>query len=216
MSSEDQKTEMTDSELADDSITQALMVTRTIMIGECVSFDEKRNCVNVQPVLKSRKSGWKDARNLPIIQDVPVSYYGAGGVVITYKPVKGDICELKVADRAIDGWKKLGGIVDPGKKRHHNMTDAIAYFGLNAFPNAYQGLRGGMDIRTRDGSTSLNVIDGSITATVGGNKVATMESSKVTFHVPIDAPNMKIAGKEMAGHSHGGVQRGNDNTGPNN
>lgn len=216
MSSEDQKTELTDPELFDEVITQALMVTRTIMIGECVSFDEKRNCVNVQPVLKSRKSGWKDARNLPIIQDVPVNYYGAGGVVITYKPVKGDICELKVVDRAIDGWKKLGGIVDPAKKRHHNMTDAIAYFGLNAFPNAYQNLRGGMDIRTRDGSTSLNLIGGAITATVGGTKVSTMTADKVVFHVPIEAPKAKVNGRELDGHNHGGVQSGGSNTGPNN
>lgn len=211
-----EKTEITDSELFDEVINQALLMTRTIMIAECVSFNEERNTVDVQPALKRKFSNKADASLLPIIRDVPVAFYGAGGVVVTYKPEPGDVCELHIVDRAIDAWKKLGGIVDPAKPRHHDMSDAVAYFGLNAFPDAYQNLRGGMDVRTRDGSTSLNVIAGSIVATVGGTKVATMTPSKVVFDVPIEAPKVKAAGKELAGHTHGGVQGGNDNSGVNN
>lgn len=211
-----EKTEITDSELFDEVINQALLMARTIMIAECVSFNEGRNTVDVQPALKRKFSNKAEASLPPIIRDVPVAFYGAGGVVVTYKPEPGDVCELHIVDRAIDSWKKLGGIVDPAKPRHHDMSDAVAYFGLNAFPDAYQSLRGGMDVRTRDGSTSLNVLDGSIVATVGGTKVATMTASKVVFDVPIEAPKVKAAGKELAGHTHGGVQGGNDNTGVNN
>lgn len=211
-----EKTELTDSELLDEVTNQALLMTRTIMIAECVSFDEPRNTVDVQPVLKRKFSNKEEASLIPIIRDVPVAYYGAGGVTITYKPVAGDNCVLLVSDRALDAWKKLGGIVDPAKTRHHDMSDAVAYFGLNAYPGAYQNLRGGMDIRTRDGATSLNVLQDSIVATVGGTKVATMTQSKVVFDVPIEAPLVKAAGKELAGHNHGGVQGGPDNTGPNN
>lgn len=210
------KTEITDSELFDSVIGQALLMTRTIMIGECVSFDESRNTVDVQPVLKRKFSNRSEASLPPIIRDVPVAFYGAGGVVVTYKPEPGDVCELHIVDRAIDAWKKIGGIVDPAKPRHHDMSDAVAYFGLNAFPDAYQNLRGGMDVRTRDGSTSLNLRNGAIDATVGSVHVATMSSDKVVFLVPIEAPKVKAAGKELAGHTHGGVQGGNDNTGENN
>jgi len=211
-----EKTELTDSEFFDSAINQAMLMTRTIMIGECVSFNEQRNTVDVQPVLKRRFTQTQVVSLLPIIRDVPVAFYGAGGVTITYKPVKGDNCILLVSDRAIDAWKKLGGIVDPAKPRHHDMSDAVAYFGLNPYPKAYQNLRGGMDIRTRDGSTSLNVLQGSIVATVGGTKVATMTPSKVVFDVPIEAPKVKAAGKELAGHTHSGVQTGSGNTGANN
>lgn len=211
-----EKTEITDSELLDEVINQALLMTRTIMIAECVSFNDERNTVDVQPVLKRKFSNKAEASLAPVIRDVPVSFYGAGGVVVTYKPVAGDVCELHIVDRAIDAWKKLGGIVDPAKPRHHDMSDAVAYFGLNAYQNAYQNLRGGMDIRTRDGSTSLNVLGGSIVATVGGIKVATMTSSKVVFSVPIEAPKVKADGKELAGHTHGGVAVGNQNSGANN
>ena len=210
------KTELTDSELFDWHFHEAMLATRTIMLAECISFDESRNTVNVQPLLKRKLSNQPEASLAPVIQDVPVAFYGAGGVVVTYKPVAGDVCELHIVDRAIDAWKKLGGIVDPAKPRHHDMSDAVAYFGLNAYPNAYKNLRGGMDIRTRDGSTSLNVLAGSILATVGGVKVATMTSSKVVFDVPIEAPKVKAAGKELAGHTHGGITIGNQNSGVNN
>lgn len=211
-----EKTELTASELFDSAINQAMLMTRTIMIGECVSFNEQRNTVDVQPALKRRFTQTQVVSLLPIIRDVPVAFYGAGGVTITYKPVKGDNCILLVSDRAIDAWKKLGGIVDPAKPRHHDMSDAVAYFGLNAYHDAYQNLRGGMDIRTRDGTTGLNVMQGSIVATVGGTKVATMTPSKVVFDVPIEAPKVKAAGKELAGHTHSGVQTGSGNTGENN
>ncbi|MGL5775411.1 MAG: Gp138 family membrane-puncturing spike protein [Aeromonas veronii] len=197
-----EKTELTDSELFDWHFDQAMLMTRTIMIAECVSFNEERNTVDVQPAIMRRFTDTKKVSMLPIIRDVPVAFYGAGGVTVTYKPVAGDNCILMVSDRAIDAWKKLGGIVDPAKPRHHDMSDAVAYFGLNAFPDAYQNLRGGMDIRTRDGSTSLNLLAGSIVATVDGTKVATMTSSKVVFDVPIEAPKVKAAGKELAGHDH--------------
>lgn len=211
-----EKTELTDSELFDWHFDQAMLMTRTIMIAECVSFNEDRNTVDVQPAIMRRFTDTKKVSMLPMVRDVPVAFYGAGGVTITYKPVSGDNCILMVSDRAIDAWKKLGGIVDPAKPRHHDMSDAVAYFGINAFPDAYQNLRGGMDVRTRDGSTSLNVLAGSIVATVGGTKVATMTASKVVFDVPIEAPKVKAAGKELAGHAHGGVTTGNQNSGVNN
>lgn len=211
-----EKTELTDSELFDWHFDQAMLMTRTIMIAECVSFNEERNTVDVQPAIMRRFTDTKKVSMLPIVRDVPVAFYGAGGVTVTYKPVAGDNCILMVSDRAIDAWKKLGGIIDPAKPRHHDMSDAVAYFGLNAFPDAYQNLRGGMDIRTRDGSTSLNVLSGSIVATVGGTKVATMTASKVVFDVPIEAPKVKAAGKELAGHTHGGITIGNQNSGVNN
>lgn len=218
----DDKSELTNSELLDSAVEQSIMVARTIMIGECVSFDEAKNTVSVQPVLKTRKRGWTDARAMPVIQDVPVAFYGAGGVVVTYKPVAGDCCELRVCDRAIDLWKKRGGIVDPQKPRHHNISDAIAYFGLNPYPSAYKSLRGGLDMRTRDGSTSLNVTGGEIVATVGGTKVAKFGGSSVQFLVPVEMPKLTtpsaiIGGKEMNNHTHPYTDDGNQmTTGANN
>lgn len=194
----------------------------SIMIAECVSFDEKRNCVTVQPLLQRRINGV--VKNREMIQDVPVAYYGAGDVVITFRPKKGDVCLLMANDRSLTKWKLKGGITDPQSQRNHNATDSIAYFGLNDFTRGYQAIKGGIDIRTRDGSTSINLDAGKIDMTVGGAPYLSLTGGKAKFSVPIEAPEMKVEGKtetkslvangkEMVNHvhddSHGGT------TGPN-
>lgn len=205
------KQELTDGEKLDFVIEQFLLKTRTIMVAECVEFNEQRNTVSVQPLIQRKGIGETEASNLPIIQDVPVSYYGGGGVVITYKPEKGDVCELWINDRSIEQWKKKGGITDPQRARHHNFSDAVAYFGLNEYDNAYQNLKGGMDIRTRDGNTSLHLIDQSVEVQINNAPIMTLTSSSATFTVPIKGPegdfsdSLKVANKEVDNHDHNGT-----------
>lgn len=185
---------------------------RTIMPAECVSFDANKNTVNVQPLLQRKINGVVE--NMPVITDVPVAFYGAGGMVITYQPALGDVCELWVNDRSITQWKINGGITDPGMGRHHHFTDAVAYFGINPFSAAYTNIKGGIDIRSRDGSTSLNIINGIVSLTIGGKDIAVMGQDGITFLVPVKVPDLQtntIA--SVNAHVHGGVQSGGSNTG---
>lgn len=231
MSADVQKQEVTNPELLDFAIEQALLKVRTIMLAECVSFNEERNTVNVQPLIMKKAINSTEPEMLPVIQDIPVGYYGAGGVVITYKPEAGDVCELHVSDRSIEQWKKKGGITDPQRARHHDFNDSIAYFGLNEYDNAYQALRGGMDIRTRDGNTSINLVDGNVEVEIGNTPIMTLTSGEAVFSVPVKAPSaeidttvtaatvsastsLEVAGTEMKEHVHGGVTRGTQNTDP--
>lgn len=237
MSTDTEKRELNQEEMLDEVIRQALLAVRTIMVAECVSFNEERNTVSVQPLIQTKKNGETISKNLPVIQDVPIAYYGAGGVVMTYKPVKGDVCELHISDRSLEQWKKKGGVTDPQRSRHHNMTDAIAYFGLNEYENAYGSLRGGMDIRTRDGNTSINLVDGVVEVEIESTPIMTLTNSQATFTVPIQAPSatldttleagasvsapnvegtssLKVSGTEMDNHVHGGVTRGTQSTDP--
>ena len=214
------KQELTDGEKLDFIIEQSLLKTRTIMVAECVSFDESRNTVSVQPLIQRKGIGEEKASNLPIIQNVPVAFYGAGNVVMTYKPEKGDTCELWINDRSIEQWKNKGGITDPQRARHHDMSDAVAYFGLNEYGKAYQNLKGGMDIRTRDGNTSLHLIDQNVEVKINNTPIMTLTSSEVVFTVPIKAPvgefkdSLKIDEKEVKEHDHGGVVPGGSKTDP--
>ncbi len=202
-------------------IEQAAMIWRTTMIGQCMSFNEAKNTCVIQPVLMVKSLG-EDPKVAQQLIDVPVKYVCAGGMVLTYKPKKGDYCLLQVCDRSISGWKQQGGIFDPRKRRHHNMNDCVADFGINPYPDAIADIKGGFDIRTRDGSTSFHVIDGEINMEIGGTQVANFSSGLVKFSVPIEAPtgdfdsSLKVAGKELAGHTHSGVQSGGSNTGGNN
>ena len=214
------KQELTDGEKIDFIIEQSLLRTRTFMVAECVSFDSERNTVSVQPLIQTKVRGDSEPINLPIIQNVPVAFYGAGNVVITYKPEKGDTCELWINDRSIEQWKNKGGITDPQRARHHDMSDAVAYFGLNEYGKAYPDLKGGMDIRTRDGNTSLHLIDQNVEVQINNAPIMTLTSNEVAFTVPIKAPtgefkdSLKIANKEVKEHVHGGVASGGSKTDP--
>lgn len=199
-------------EVADYLYDMQSLRLRTIMIAECISFDADKNTVNVQPLLQRKINGVVE--NMPVIADVPVGFYGAGGMVMTMQPTKGDTCALWISDRSLEQWKLKGGITDPGMGRHHHFTDAIAYFGLNAFNDAYPDIKAGADIRSRDGSTSLNILPGIMNLTINGQDVALFGQQQVTFFVPVVAPEVSTAGgTNLSTHKHSGVQSGGSNTG---
>lgn len=184
---------------------------RTVMIAECVSFDAARNCVTVQPLIQTKID---DAvMSLPVIADVPVGFYQAGGFAVTHKPSKGDVCELHISDRSLAQWKLKGGITDPGSPQHHNMNDAVAYFGLNDFTRPIPSIKNGIDIRSKDGGNSLNVTSGTATLTLGGTAIFTATSSGVTFNVPVTAPEVTAEGIKLTSHKHTGVESGDSNSG---
>lgn len=210
------------------SMDQNALTLRTMMLAECVSFDAGRNCVTVQPLLQTNIDG--NVSNIPPIKDVPVGFYQAGGFVITHKPSPGDVCMLLISDRNISKWKLTGGIVDPKSSQHHNMNDAVAYFGLNAFPDAVGGVQDGIDVRSLDGSVSLHVNASSITAkigdsahtlsasnyslSVGGANTMTATASGVNFGVPVTMPNgATINGIPFNTHKHTGVETGGGTSG---
>lgn len=199
-------------EVADYLFDNQSLRLRTIMIAQCIDFNAEKNTVNVQPLLKRKINGILE--NMPVITDVPVGFYGAGGMVVTFEPQKGDTCALWISDRSLEQWKLKGGITDPGMGRHHHFTDAIAYFGLNAFNDAYPEIKSGMDIRSRDGSTSFNVLPGIVNLTINGANVALLSQDQVTFFVPVVAPEISTAsGINLSTHRHSGVQTGGSNTG---
>ncbi|AUR89456.1 hypothetical protein NVP1123O_27 [Vibrio phage 1.123.O._10N.286.48.F3] len=205
--------EVEDGDLLAYVINQMALNWRTIMIAECVSFDETKNTVQLQPLLMSKELSDTEARIASQIQNVLVSYYGAGGHVITHKPKKGDVCAVKIVDRSIEGWKKVGGVFDPKQLRHHNINDAIADFGINHYGDAFKNIKDGIDIRTRDGLSSFNLNGGDLSFTSGGTEVFTANASEVDFKVPIKAPSIIGGGKELVDHLHpAGTPPGNTGT----
>lgn len=152
------------------SIDTMLYLLRTAQPGVVVAFNETQNTVQVQPSIMGKQAK-KDAKPLPELLDVPVSFYGAGGYVITHKPQAGDVCLLMASDRSLSRWKQAGGVIDPGERRRHNLTDSVAFFGLNHFAAAYPGIKDGIDIRTRDGTTYINLTADEIKAEIPGATV---------------------------------------------
>ena len=194
------------------SIDTMLYLLRTAQPGVVVAFNEAQNTVHVQPSIMGKQAK-KDAKPLPELLDVPVSFYGAGGYVITHKPRAGDVCLLVASDRSLSRWKQAGGVIDPGERRRHNLTDSVAFFGLNHFAAAYQDIKDGIDVRTRDGLTSLNLKQAELALTINGAPIFTAMAGSVAFSVPITAPEATIAGVVQSTHKHTGVQSGPSLTG---
>jgi hypothetical protein len=215
--------ELEQEEALNHSIDTMLYLLRTGTPAVVISFNETQNSVQVQPSLMGKQRD-RDAKPLPELLDVPVSFYGAGDYVITHKPKAGDVCLLIASDRSLSRWKQAGGVIDPGERRRHNLTDSVAFFGLNHYAAAYQNIQDGIDIRTRDGLTYLNLqadkIDATIGAskfvmqagsqslTLGGTPIYTATPASVAFSVPIIAPQATINGVGFNAHKHTGVTTG--------
>jgi len=183
---------------------------RTIMIGQVVSFNSLNNSVNVQPVLKRKFADEKEPTNLPIINDVPVAFFGGGGFWITIEPAPGDYCILLISDRALERWKRTGGVVSPVKARHHDMNDAVAYMGLNPFNDALQNIpQNTLHIRSRDGQSGIKLSNSNIEMMQGGQTIGTVTSSGVSFTVNVTAPDFVTdAGVSLGSHTHTGDSGG--------
>ncbi len=129
------------------------LMLRTTIPAQVTAFYPDKNSVDVQPVLKTVLDGDTEPRNLPVINDVPIEYFGANNFWITVEPKPGDYCVLSISDRSISDWKKNGGVIDPRLNRHHDMSDAFAYFGINPFPDAIPSIEADtLHIRPKDGS----------------------------------------------------------------
>ena len=89
---------------------------------------------------------------------------------ITYPIKKGDECVLLFSDREIESWFINGDINPEGYARMHDLTDAVALFGIRSIPNMIQILTdalhlyyGGSDIQIKD--SQINVTSPSIIVT---------------------------------------------------
>lgn len=184
---------------------------RTCMIAQCVSFDAAKNCVTVQPLLQTKIDD--KVSSLPVIAGVPVGFYQAGGFAVTHKPTKGDVCLLLINDRSIAQWKLKGGITDPASPQHHNFNDAIAYFGINDFTKPIPSIKDGIDIRSKDGGSSLNITGSTATLKLGGTAIFTATASGVTFNVPVTAPDIREGTIRVGTHKHTGVTTGGGTSG---
>lgn len=193
-------------------IDTMLYLLRTAQPGQVTAVDLARNTVDVQPCLMGKLRG-QPANPLPIVLSVPIVYYGAGDFVVTHEPKPGDFCLLLACDRSMSIWKQTGGVVDPVERRRHNLTDSVAFFGLNGFAAAYQAIKDGIDMRSRDGQTSLHINDSQLDLSIGGTPIFTATSASVAFNVPIIAPEATIGGIVFTPHEHTGGTEPDGTTG---
>jgi Phage protein Gp138 N-terminal domain len=108
---------------------------RVAMPARVTSFDEGKLTCDVQPLqpdIVTGEDGEPFVEPLPVIPDVPVWFVGAGQYAVTHPIAVGDQCLLVFCDRTLDTWAQTGRATVSKDPRAHDLTDAVALFGLVA------------------------------------------------------------------------------------
>ena len=117
-----------------DVIDSYMYRMHTALPGVVQAYDRTKCTVDVQPTLK-----WAFQDQLiemPVIQSVPVVFPRTTKSIISLPIAAGDTVLLIFAERSIDEWMHLGGIVDTKDARKFDLSDAIAIPGLFPFTAA--------------------------------------------------------------------------------
>lgn len=116
-----------------------LAQVNTCMPASVTTFDMATQTCSVQPLLRCvyyDEAGARKTEPLPVINHVPVVYFGAGAFSDVFPLEKGDTVLLLFSQASIDRWSDRGGQVDPQDERRFHLSDAIALPGLRARAHA--------------------------------------------------------------------------------
>lgn len=194
--------------------------------------------------LTHRLDGEARALPMPVLRGVPLQVLGSTsrGLFVSVPVSPGDDGMLVVSDRALDAWQYGDGTAPPPDQptpRHHDATDAVFIPGLQRMSGAIPSYPAdAVQIRTRAGDCVVEVganrvhartpdgcdvllQAGAVTMAAPGGAVLAVSGDTVTItgklvvSTSVAAPSVLAAGKELAGHKHGGVAAGGSQTGVN-
>ena len=124
---------------------QSQMVNLNVCLpGRIVRIiDNKKMKISVQPEIK-RVFLDGDELEPPIIDNVPLHFYGSSKSLFSVPIEVDDKVTLIFSQRSLDNWLTAGKLSTPGHRRFFDMSDAIAIPGIQAF-NENHALAGNND-----------------------------------------------------------------------
>lgn len=129
---------------------------RVAMPGIIQSFDPDAVTCTVLPAIKGTDGN--ESADLPLLVDVPVSFPRGGGCTLTFPVKEGDECLLIFADRCIDFWWQNGGVQEAVDLRQHDLSDAVAFVGIQSQVKKISGIStSAAQFRSDDGSTYFEI-----------------------------------------------------------
>lgn len=106
-----------------------------VKIGEIQSFDPATQTASVKILSKKVNEYNLNERELvdyTVLEQVPVVFPKGGGSYISYPVSTGDNCLLLFCDFELDGWWISGEARPSNFPRRHDLSDAIAFVGINS------------------------------------------------------------------------------------
>lgn len=203
--------------------------TATPCIVEAVSSDG--TTVDVRPAIPmTRRVDGVESIALPQINGVPIAMFGSTkmGLFVVPPITAGDEGVLVISDRALDNWQFGEGIrpsPDAQTPRHHDITDAIFYPGVQRISGAIVAMpTDEIQLRNRAGTCLLAVSDTAIRGTEPGGATINLSAGQSTLtgsagSITAGAAGVAITGalsingKPYLGHQHSNVQNGPNSSG---
>lgn len=149
------------------------------------SFDPAKMTVQAQPAIQARvrsPEGVWSWVTMPLLVDVPVIYPSGGGFTLTFPIEAGDECLVLFSSRCIDMWWQSGEVQIQAELRMHDLSDGFALVGPRSQPNILPNISlTGTQLRNDDGTTFVQVSDGSITMTTPGAVTINAGSMQVSL-----------------------------------
>lgn len=170
----------------------------TCIPGIIVSFDPGNQWAEVQPAIKTifTTSG---AVDLPLCVDVPVMFPSGNRFFITWPVFPGDECLLFFSQRCIDLWALEGETQEPDDYRTHDMSDGIAFVGLNSLPLVIEDFQmDGIDIRSPLRTSYVKVkedtieVHASVLVDVKAPDIVATATNKIKMTAPIIELNGEV------------------------
>lgn len=118
-------------DLLDELKNEIFAQMNCIQIGKIESVNLSEQTVEVQIQFK-RRVFEDEIKSYPLLVDVPFIVLQGGGAFLEFPIEKGDTCLVFFNDRNIDDWWDSGSLKEPLTTRKHDLSDGIAFVGLNS------------------------------------------------------------------------------------
>lgn len=114
------------------AISRAIAGIHTCLPGKIEKYDHEKQMASVKPLIKKFYLDNK-TESLPVIVNVPVIFPRTANFSFTHPIEEGDLVLLLFCERSLEKYLAEGGEQEPGDRRKHDLTDAIAIPGLYPF-----------------------------------------------------------------------------------
>ncbi len=180
-----------------------------------------KNTVHATPGITGRArqqdGTWKN-QPMPVLPDIPVHYLGGGGFFLTHPIAKDDEGIGIFSSRALDGWWQNGGANAPrpdyAETVMHDLSDCMFIPTRMSDKNKLANIsQTSTQLRSTDGKSYIEILPGG----AGFNWITP------DGYVKFDGKNLRVSGNifwndktastDAAGHKHGSVTTGPDETG---
>lgn len=128
-------------ELLRQAMDKRLVDVHVSMPARVESYDKATQTCSAKPLIRRSYYTEDDERvaeSLPIVNDVPVVFYGSGAYSSTVPVSPGDTVLLVFSEGSLDRWLDKDDEVDPEDDRMHSLSDAIAIPGLRSRAGAIE------------------------------------------------------------------------------